>query len=266
MTTLKQSVRIAYKSAAVAHAAAETKERIAGAEKLRAETLMKSLAPGAQRVRTNKRLTLWHNYYCAQGEALNFFGSPEGVRRRLEALWVQMGHKVADLPNWNDFAHRDLKTVVAFDSLAGLQITQIRAVERAFTGNSHEIPTANFEDQFEEMLDLFVNDIWAAEGMRRWTRDALKKAGEPQADLDEWSLIQTTAGQFFRGAKRCCVKLANNFRQYQTDTPDEDLYNDRYTHRAANRYRAVEGLWAIDAGDLLPAYLAHVENKRVTYR
>lgn len=266
MTTLKQSVRVAYRSSAVAHAAAETKERVARVQKVRAEDRMKVLGPGRQRVMTNKRLALWHNYYTAQGVATYFFASEKGVKFRLERLWVQMGHNVADLPNWDDFAHRDLKTVIAFRNLNGLQLSEIRAVERAFAGNSHEIPTGDFEEQFEEMLDLFVNDIWAAEGMRRWTKNELNRTPEPQADLDDWDDISNTAGKFFRDAKRCCVRLANNFRQYQTDTPDEALYLDRYTHRAGNRYNAVQGLWALDAGDLAPAYLQKVENKRVTYR
>ena len=266
MTTLKQSVRVAYKSSAVAYAAAKTKERISRLEKEESEKRMNEREP-TKRGRINARLALWHNYYSAQGYAMDFFSEDEAsIRVRLENLWVQMGNTLADLPDWDRFANADLKTVVTFRNLSGLSISTIRTVERNFTGNSSEIPNTTFEAKFEEMFDLFVNDIWAAEGMRRWTQEELVRGPESASDLATWDSINNDAGKFFKDAKRCCVRMANNFRQYERGRPNETEFKSRYTHRSGNRYNAVQGLWALDAGDLTPEYLLKVENKRVTYR
>ncbi len=272
MISLRQAVRISYKSSAVCFAAAKTKADIARVQRHRAERRLFELPNGPARQRTNARKSLWGNYFVAQGAEQEFYTNESsdpnvlGVKPRLEALWVQLGNNISDLPDWNEFSRRDLKTVIAFRNFNGLQLSVVRDVERNFSGNSHEIPTTNFETQFEEMLDLFINDIWAAEGMRRWTRSQVNRTPETQANLDAWDAVNDGAGQFFRNARRCCVRLGNNFRQYERGGPDEDGYRNKYTYRDANRYRAVNGLFALDAGDLAPNYLQRVENKRVTYR
>lgn len=266
MTTLAQSVRIAYRSSAIACSAHRTKELIARKKREEADKQVRNMKNGPERQEANRRLSLWSNYFTAQGFAVKFFRFPTGIKSRLEGLWVQMGRDIADLPDWNGLASRDLKTVVAFKDLVGLELSEIRRVERNFVGNSAEIPTNTFEEQFEELMDLFVNDIWAAEGMRRWTRDELVRGPEKPKDLKEWDFISGTAGEFFENAMHCCKKIATNFRQYERGDDGGDTYKNKYIYQTGNHYNAVEGLWSIDAGDLKPAYRKKVENKRVTYR
>ncbi len=266
MTTLAESVSISYKSSAVAWAAAHTKEVII--HPLRdAETALRDSQPdGPERRLTARRATLWWNLMTAQGYAQKFFVSENSIRWRLEGLWVQLGNLVADLPDWDTYASADLKTVISFRNKAGLNETVITDAEAAFTGNSSEIPTTDFETQFEEMFDLFVNDIWAAEGMRDWTRDELNRGPESAADLAVWDDIQADAGQFFLDAKRCCVRLANNFAEYEAGGPNEASFINKYTKGPSNRYSAVGGLYALDPSVLPANYRGRVENKNVTYR
>ncbi|MDJ0952482.1 MAG: hypothetical protein QNJ81_02265 [Acidimicrobiia bacterium] len=278
MTTLDESVNIAYRSSAVAYAAAKTK-RIIAADKLKEARVLKRqlLGSGTSRedpvfVQNEKRKVLWENLKVAQRYAMQFYvidsATIQGVKPRLEALWVQMGNSVATLEDWDTLANTDLKTVISFRSFQGnMNLQGVLDTEAVFTGNSSEIPTTDFETQFEEMFDLFVNDIYASEGMREWTRDELNRGPESAADLAVWDSINDDAGVFFANAVDCVVKNANLFAQFELGGPNEASYIARYTKGQGNRYNAVNGLFALDPSDL-PSnqYRNRVENKKVTVR
>lgn len=277
MTTLDESVNIAYRSSAVAYAAAKTKRIIANDKLKEARVEKRALLNSVGRdhpdfIQNDKRKTLWENLMVAQRYAMQFYvidsATIKGVKPRLEALWLQMGNNLVDLDDWDARADTDLKTVVSFQNFNGpVNVGAVQDTEAVFTGNSGEIPTTNFELQFEEMFDLFVNDIYASEGMREWTRDELNRNPESAADLAVWDSINDDAGVFFANAVNCVIKNANLFAQFELGGPNEASYIARYTKGQSNRYNAEEGLFALDPADL-PSnqYRNRVENKKVTVR
>ena len=275
MITLKEAISIAYKSSAVAYAAANTKERIARERRDSIKAAMKLIGDRntAYFRRLEKRHTLWFNYYTAQGYAKKFFtyendGPIRGVKPYLEDLWVKMGFLLSELPDWDKYADRELKTVAAFSRMSKARRRRIDEAEENFAGNAHEITTTDFESQFEEMLDLFVNDIWAAEGMRIWTKEQLDRTAELPEHLEMWDHVSDSAGEFFQNAStRCCVKLANHFHQYQNDdAANEDNCKIKYRYKNSNRYRAIQGLFALDTESLPAGDKSRREHKRVRYR
>ncbi len=265
---LTQAIRIAYKSAAVAYASCRTRHDIS--QQIAAKTKVEKyrLPHGPDRVRCEVRQALWENYAAAQSYALAFCDKSKiGAKTRLTGLWVQIGNDVADLPDWDAIASKDLKAVASFKSMSNARRRRIQKLEREFAGNSDQIPTSDFETQFEEMLDLFAHDLWAAEGMRMSVDEALDRAAEGAADLAEWDSIMDGSRQFFEAAmERCCAKAAVMFRQYLTGDPQEAATKNKYKKKVSNRYKAVDGLFALDLSKLSTADQQRAETKRVKYR
>ena len=275
MTTLAETVELVYRSVAAGQAATGTKAAIAKAKKDETDDERKSFPPGDAQLDAEWRWARWCNLETALNAAVKFCttrssldSSLGGARRRLETLWKQLGNNVADLPDWDRIAAADLKTTVSFRNFAGLQLSVVETAQTNFTGNSSEIPTTDFPTQYEEMLDLFTQDLWGAEGFRLTANDDLTRAPEAAADLALWDSFVADAGTFFDESRYCAVRLANHFYSWENNKGpgQETAYKAKYVFNPSNRYNAVNGLFALNPNDLPPQYRARVENKLVKYR
>ncbi len=268
MTTLAESIAVAYRSAAVVYAACNTRFVIAWQRSAAAQVERDRMPDSAERDVAEKRYVLWVNYATAQNYAMKFCQHNEmSVKNRFERLWSDMGNDLADLPDWAAIAAKDLMTVVAFGNMSAARLRRARKAERDFRGNGHKIVTSDFSTDFEEMFDLFAHDLWAAEGMRIWTDSSLDRAPEGASHLAEWDSIMVGSHQYMTDAmKRCCFKAALMFGQYRGDPRDDEGKRSKFQYKAANRYRAVQGLFALDLDDLSAADRSRAEIKRVRYR
>lgn len=262
MATLDEVIEIAYRSSANAYAAANAKWEISNTARLAARDARDAQVPDSAAWREEEaRMALWNNLHAALAYARRFYERETiGVKDRLEALYGG-----SSLASWSTLREADLKTVVSFVTSGGVNWATVETAQSNFTGNTSEIPTTPWLDQFEEMFNLFINDIWASEGMREYCNDELDRVPVSVGDLADWDSIVSDAGDFFANARRCCVRIANNLAQVELGGPNEVAYIAKYTYGPSNAYKALNGLWGCDADDLPISYAAKLENKIVTW-
>lgn len=263
MISITQAIRIGYRSCAVATAAGRVRQERMRKGIRRTEQRMEE-ATGAAKARTNQRLALWHNMFTAQNYVVKCFvydtESLKGFKPRLEALWEHVGNNPADLPNWMRPTHHPLKGAVTFENFNTLSMNQLRTWEDEFTGNDDEIPSGDFNAEFEALFDLLVNDLWKVLGMSRWCDSELNRTPLDAETLALWDGIITDASNMIHTtAAKCHGKIANMLLVYQTDTPDETGCNEKYAQDAVRVYNCAQGLFAVDDSQLLPKYLNRME-------
>lgn len=261
-------MKIGYRSCNAVVNAGKIRQRIIQRECLRTEREMRSLPHGPEHRKANARLALWQNLFTAQNYMVLCFtydsDETKGFKPRLEILWQEMGKDLKDLPRWTH--QPKLKAAVSFNDFKTLKLTELGAMERNFAGNLHEIPENGFERRFQEFFDLLVNDLWKTLGMSKWCDGQMERTPWDAEVLKLWDAIITDAENMITDAAKCHIKIGNNFHQYLTGEPDEEKYARKYTQNPDLRYRAVNGLFAIDPATLPRNYAERVEAKLVSYR
>ncbi len=268
MTTLAEAITIAYRSAAAVNSACSTRYEICRARSAIAEVERDRLPDSPERDMAERRYVLWVNYTTAQSYAMKFCKTNEAsVKNRFEALWLDMGNALSDLPDWEAIEAKDLITVVAFNNMNAARLRRARRAEQNFRGNLHKIVNSDFSSNFEQMFDLFAHDLWAAEGMRIAADQNLDRVPEAASHLAEWDSIMQGSHEYMTEAmKRCCFKAALMFGQYKGDPRDDEGKRSKFRYKTANRYQAVEGLFALDLDDLSTADRNRAEVGRIRYR
>lgn len=270
--SLAQAMRIGYRSCAAVCAAGRVRQRVMKRQFIKVERRLRQMDPkDPKHRRLNARVALWQNLYSAQNYMLLAFtydsDGTKGFKPRLEDLWQQMGRDVADLPPWRRFATKSPKAVVSFRNFNTLKRSDLDTLEDNFTGNDDQIPTDTFDNEFETLLTLLVNDLWKVLGMSRWCDQQLDRAPVDPALLVLWDGIITDARNMIRDAAQCHVKISNSLEYFQTGIGGhDDKYRDKFNQKPTRRFKCVQGLFAVDAATLPPKYAQRVEADLASYR
>lgn len=209
--TLQEAVEIGYRSVAVATGCAKTMTVICNAER-NTQRGNKDRTPPGQAKKDN---TLYEKIFVQLNtiarHAIEFYAEGDlygtgNVRSRLEKLWVtDLGLVLGDLPDFDYFAGLSISQPLTFTREA----SALESLQNSFTDNSDDILNNQqpVRQQVTDAANNMIQNLWKAEGMRRWLEAETTLTGESQAAQDEWTLIQNGTRDYWQGALRCLVKV-----------------------------------------------------------
>ncbi len=262
--TLEEAVEIGYRSVAVATACAKTMIAICNVERNKQRGNAAGEPPGQAKKDNTLYWRIFQNLCSINMHAVKFYETGDlydvgSVKDRLEKLWVtDLGNALVDLPDWDYYSNLSIATPLTFTQqpTAALDADQLE-----FVDNSADIlnPQQPVRAQVTDAANSLIEDLWKAEGMRRWLAAEVTLTGETQAAQDEWNFIQNGTADYWVGALKCLVKLddqigfkdnANYGKSDHDDTVAKFQWIDSGPGGQRNNLTAAGGLYALDQSQL----------------
>ncbi len=271
--TLTEACEVGYRSVAVAVACAKTMVTVCNPEKVAKRQDAASQPPGQAKKDDTLYLRIFENLLAINSYAVKFYEGPKlydegSVKDRLEKLWVtDLGNNLVDLPDWNYFSNLSIATPLTFTQVP---TTALENLQDSFVDNSGDIlgTATPIRQRVTNAANSVIEDLWKAEGMRRWLESEATLTGESQAAQDEWSFIQTSTAQFWQGALKCLVKLddqlglkdnANYGKSDHDDTVAKFQWIDSGPVGQRNNLTAAGGLYALNQSQLFGPWSGRLE-------
>ena len=273
-----QALRVSYRSCAIAFAAANARLTIANNRRnnLRAE-IEANEDNGVETRRRRLRLYAgWRNLCVALEHATQLYstgrqGPENSLKLRLEALWVDRGNLLANLPDYDTLSQLQIARMTTFDTDTASN-SQFNSWADSFTDNMDTL----FDDadpprrQFLDVFDTSVEDLWREEGWRRYVRDEINRSQLTPSQRNEWDDIIDKTGQYFVLSNRCMYTIADIM-----DLHDDESVNNhparvaQYVWKPSGPDRndliALGGLYACNRQQIPPLWRGRIERFDVLF-